>query len=72
MDTLHRLRHRLEDLELSLLVFLDLHDGCHVVAPVAVVRGTPNSHEVFILLYMPQVPGTRTGILPAPAGELWL
>ena len=38
VHTLHRLRYRLEDLELLLSVLLDLHDGGQIVASVAVVR----------------------------------
>lgn len=44
MDTAHGLRHCLEDLELFLTCFLDLHDGSQVVAAVAVIGSTPHSH----------------------------
>lgn len=49
MDALHRLGHRLKDLELLLPGLLDLHDGRQVVAPIAVVRRTPHRHQVLVL-----------------------
>ena len=49
MHALHRLRDRLEDLELGGAVWLHLHDRCQVVAAITIVRGTPHCHQVFIL-----------------------
>jgi hypothetical protein len=49
MHALHRLRHRLEDLELLLPTLLHLHYRRQVIASVAVVRRTPHSHQVLVL-----------------------
>lgn len=45
----HGFWHGLEDLELLLSGFLHLHDRGQVVAAIAVVRCTPNCHQVFVL-----------------------
>lgn len=49
VDALHGLWDGLEDLELLLAGLLDLHDGCQIVAPVAVVGRAPDCHEVLVL-----------------------
>ena len=43
------IRHRTKDLELRLLrqILAVRHDGSHVAAAVAVVRGGPDGHDVF-------------------------
>lgn len=44
MSASHGFRDSLKDLELFLSCFLDFHDGGKIVASVAIVGGTPNSH----------------------------
>ena len=49
MHAAHGFWDCLEDLELLLACLLYLHDGCEVVAAVAIVRCAPDSHQVLFL-----------------------
>lgn len=49
MDAFHWFRNCFENLKFFLTSFLYFHNSCQIIASVAIIRSTPNCHQVFIL-----------------------